>query len=170
VTRQRDRWDRRDRSIARLGPSRPVSARPAPHSATRRAEDARPRRWPGHNTPLFARETREGFLRLRSARVSGRRGSREGVRVRVASRRAHCPPARARRIFHSRAFAGHLSERAREARATRRSETRVKRARGLERVFVRSFTGETRVERARARGERGESSVGGVQWFRGGPS
>ena len=137
-----------------------------PHSATRRAEDARPRRWPGHNTPLFARVTREGFLRLRSARVSGR-GSRERVHVRVASRALS---ARARTPHFSRAFAGHLSERAREVRATRRSETRVKRARGLERVFVRSFTGETRVERARARGERGESSVGGVQWFRGGPS
>lgn len=36
---------------------------------------------------------------------------------------------------------------------------RIKGARALERVFVRSLPGETRVERGRARGEGGESSV-----------
>ena len=161
---QRDRWDRRDRSPARLGPPR-LARRP-----TRRLEGRKTHALVGgrDTTHLSSPARREkGFF------VSDRRGSPGADLASAfvfASRRVHCPPARARRIFHSRAFAGHLSERAREARATRRSETRVKRARGLERVFVRSFTGETRVERARARGERGESSVGGVQWFRGGPS
>ena len=155
-TKQRDRWDRR--SIDR--PCRP----------TRRLEGRKTHALVGGRDtthPSSPARREKGFF------VSDRRGSPGADLASAftfASRRAHCPPARARRIFHSRAFAGHLSERAREARATRRSETRVKRARGLERVFVRSFTGETRVERARARGERGESSVGGVQWFRGGPS
>ena len=162
--KQRDRWDRRDRSIDR--PSRPVSAG-APLGDSKG----------GRRTPSSVAGTQHTPLRPRDARRVSSSPIGAGLRARISrarsrsrSRRAHCPPARARRIFHSRAFAGHLSERAREARATRRSETRVKRARGLERVFVRSFTGETRVERARARGERGESSVGGVQWFRGGPS
>ena len=73
---------------------------------------------------------------------------------------------RARRIF-----GGALSELAGDFDEGDATETRrIEGARALERVFVRSLPGETRVERGRARGEGGESSVDRVQWFGGGTS
>lgn len=111
-----------------------------------------------------ARQTREEFLLFRSVGVSARGKPLFRVASRVA--KTHFRFERARRIFGGASFRARGGGDEGDATETRRN----KGARALERVFVRSLPGETRVERGRARGEGGESSVDRVQWFGGGTS